>query len=227
MSVIQPMPELTPDQFDSLRADIATNGVLVPIVKDQHGRILDGNHRAIIAAELGIDYPTVTVIVADDADAWDKAVTLNCARRHLSREQRRDLIEDEIRRRPSDSDRAIARRVGCSPTTVGAVRAETLDPMNLTRRIAKQIDVMRGNVFMAAVYAHNDGASWQAVGNALEQEAAAALSLGNEPAIFAPVWAAVFAPMFDSIRECAAQCTCQACNGQAVSNLDTTEAVVT
>lgn len=223
MSAIQPMPELSPEQLDSLRADIATNGVLVPVVKDQHGRILDGNTRVAIADELGIDYPVIAVTVEDDDDAWDRAVALNCARRHLNREQRRDLIEAEIRRRPDDSDRAIARRVGCSPTTVGAVRAETLDPMHLTRRIAKQIDVMRRDVFMAAVYAHNDGGSWRAVGDALEQEAAAALSVGNESAIFAPVWAAVFAPMFDSIRECAAQCTCQACDGQAVSNLDTNQ----
>ena len=83
-TAIQPMPELPPEQLDSLRADIAANGVLVPVVVDQHGRILDGNHRAAIALDLGIDYPTVTVAVTDDADAWDKAVSLNCARRHLA-----------------------------------------------------------------------------------------------------------------------------------------------
>ena len=112
-TAIQPMPELPPEQLDSLRADIAANGVLVPVVVDQHGRILDGNHRAAIALDLGIDYPTVTVAVTDDADAWDKAVSLNCARRHLTREQVREVIGNEIQRRPDDSDRAIARRVGC------------------------------------------------------------------------------------------------------------------
>ena len=34
----------------------------------------------------------------------------------------RHVIEHELARRPDDSDRAIARRVGCSPSTVGAVR---------------------------------------------------------------------------------------------------------
>jgi hypothetical protein len=120
----QPMPDLSDEQFDALRADIAANGVLTPVVNDQHGRIIDGNHRAAIATELGIDYPERVVEVADDDAAMTLAVTLNCARRHLTREQVRTVIGDEIRRRPDDSDRTIARRAGCSPTTVGTVRAE-------------------------------------------------------------------------------------------------------
>ncbi len=119
---IQPMPALTAEQFAALRDDIEANGVLVPVVVDQHGRILDGNHRAAIAGELGIDYPTVTVGVADDTDAWDKAVALNCARRHMTRAEVRTVVAGEILRRPDDSDRAIAKRVGCSPSTVGTVR---------------------------------------------------------------------------------------------------------
>ncbi len=125
--LFQPMPELNPEQFDSLRADIAQHGVLVPIVVDQHGRIIDGHHRAAFAAELGIDCPRKVRPVADDADAWDLAVTLNCARRHLTREQTREVIAAELRRRPADSDRAIARRVGCSHPTVAAVRWSLVD----------------------------------------------------------------------------------------------------
>lgn len=121
-TVFQPMPDLTPDQYDALRADIAEHGVIVPIVIDQAGRILDGYNRAAIAAELGIDCPTETHVVQDDDDAADIAVTLNCARRHLNRDQVRHVIEHEINRRPNDSDRAIARRVGCSPSTVGSAR---------------------------------------------------------------------------------------------------------
>lgn len=121
---IQPMPALTEEQYDALREDIATNGVLVPVVFDQHGRVIDGNNRKAIADELGIDYPRLVREVADDDDAWTLALTLNCARRHLSREQRREVIRAEIERRPDDSDRAIARRVGCDHKTVGAVRRE-------------------------------------------------------------------------------------------------------
>lgn len=125
MTDIQPMPDLTPEQYDALRADIAEHGVQVPVTKDQHGRVLDGNNRVAIAAELGItDVPTVVRHVAGDDEAHDIAVTLNCARRHLNQEQTRELIRHELHRRSSDSDRAVARRVGCSPTTVGTIRKE-------------------------------------------------------------------------------------------------------
>jgi len=120
--VFQPMPSLSPEQYAALRDDIAEHGVRVPIVVDQHGRILDGNNRSRIAAELGITCPSMTQVVADDDEAIDIAVSLNCARRHLNREQRRQVIQQEIGRRPGDSDRAIARRVGCDHKTVGSIR---------------------------------------------------------------------------------------------------------
>ncbi len=128
---LQPMPELTAEQYDALKDDIGLRGVIVPVVHDQHGRVVDGHNRTAIADELGIDCPVETITVTDD-EAADLAVTLNCARRHLSREQTRHVIAGEIARRPDDSDRAIARRVGCSPSTVGAVRTpmsnlDTLD----------------------------------------------------------------------------------------------------
>lgn len=136
-TTIQPMPDLTGDQLDALRADIEAHGVRVPVVKDQHGRILDGNNRAAIADQLGIDYPVEVVQVADDDEAHDIAVSLNCARRHLTREQVRELIITEHERRPDDSDRAIARRVGCSPSTVAAA----LRPVSNLDTYAKPEDV--------------------------------------------------------------------------------------
>jgi hypothetical protein len=120
----QVMPALAADEYGALRDDIAERGVVVPVVVDQHGRTLDGHHRQQIAAELGIDYPTEVHHVTDDDDARDVALTLNLARRHLSREQRRELIAAEIEARPDASDRAIARRLGCDHKTVGAVRRE-------------------------------------------------------------------------------------------------------
>lgn len=144
--VFQPMPPLTGDQLVALREDIAEHGVLVPVTVDQHGRIIDGHNRSMIADELGITYPTITVQVADDDAAMDLAVTLNGARRHLNQEQKRALIEHELIRRPGDSDRAISRRVGCSPTTVGTVRAE--------RRALFEQSAERASDAIAACYAN-------------------------------------------------------------------------
>ncbi|MDP9398624.1 MAG: helix-turn-helix domain-containing protein [Actinomycetota bacterium] len=122
--VFQVMPALDAEEIAALEVDIAERGVVVPIVVDQHGRVLDGHHRRAIAARMGVDCPTEVRHVADDDEARSTALALNLARRHLTREQRRQLIAAEIAARPGDSDRAIARRFGCSPSTVGAVRRE-------------------------------------------------------------------------------------------------------
>lgn len=50
----QIMPDLTPDEYAALKADIAARGVLVPIEYDESGHILDGYHRVRICNEIGI-----------------------------------------------------------------------------------------------------------------------------------------------------------------------------
>ena len=55
--VLQLSP-LPPDQYEGLRANIAVNGVLVPILVDSDGpkrHIIDGDHRKAIADGLGYD----------------------------------------------------------------------------------------------------------------------------------------------------------------------------
>lgn len=124
MTGYQVMPPLSAEEYEALKADIAERGILVPVVRDQHGNLLDGHHRERIAAELGIDCPAEVREAASDEEARDIALALNLARRHLTREQRRELIAAEISRRPGDSDRAIARRLCCDHKTVGTVRRE-------------------------------------------------------------------------------------------------------
>jgi ParB-like chromosome segregation protein Spo0J len=120
----QVMPPLSDEEYAKLRDEIAANGVLVPIVKDQHGNILDGHHRSRIAEELGIAY-RVDVVRVDDAEhARSLARTYNLARRHLTREQKRGLIAEEIEANPNRSDREIARLMGCDHKTVGSIRRE-------------------------------------------------------------------------------------------------------
>lgn len=41
---------------DALRASIGRFGVLVPVVRDQHGNTIDGHHRSRIADALGVKY---------------------------------------------------------------------------------------------------------------------------------------------------------------------------
>jgi ParB-like chromosome segregation protein Spo0J len=89
----QLFPMLDPATEAALRASIDRFGVLVPVHRDQHGRTLDGHHRARIADELGVPYQVNIVIVADDDEAAAIARTLNTDRRHLTVEQRRDMVK--------------------------------------------------------------------------------------------------------------------------------------
>jgi hypothetical protein len=124
MTDYQVMPPLSAEEYAKLRADIAENGVLVPVVKDHHGNLLDGHHRSQVADELGVKYRVDVVTVRDDAHARSLARMYNLARRHLTREQKRQLIADEVTADPVRSDRAIARVIGCDHKTVGSVRRE-------------------------------------------------------------------------------------------------------
>jgi hypothetical protein len=55
------LPPLDPETYAGLRANIALNGVQVPVVKDDQGHILDGFAREQIARELGYECPFVVV----------------------------------------------------------------------------------------------------------------------------------------------------------------------
>ena len=53
------LPPLDAETYAGLKANIAINGVQVPIVRDEKGYILDGFARAKIAKELGYEFPSV------------------------------------------------------------------------------------------------------------------------------------------------------------------------
>lgn len=216
-ATFQPMPDLAPEQYDALKADIQAHGIIVPIVVDQHGRVLDGHNRKAIAVELGIECPAETRHVVDDDEAADLAVTLNCARRHLTQEQKRDLIGAELHRRWDDSDRAIARRVGSSPTTVGTVRSELRqEAEECTQKARDELVKARDSLTMAAVMMHRGhgfdrGYSWQSVGDLLERQEGSQLSNLDTTGTTANQVADAFigdlvGGWFDSIRAFALDC---------------------
>lgn len=83
---------LAPAVEAALRASIQRFGVIVPVVVDQHGRTIDGHHRSRIAGELHVDYRTDRVTVGSDEEAKAIARTLNADRRHLTEEQRKEVV---------------------------------------------------------------------------------------------------------------------------------------
>lgn len=119
------LPSLCPEDFTALRDNIAVNGVLVPIVVDSDGpmrRIIDGNYRKQIADEFGYDCPEIVQPDLDEDEKRTLARALNLARRHLSREQKRELIADQLCESPERSNRWVAKQLGVHHATVASVR---------------------------------------------------------------------------------------------------------
>lgn len=111
---------------DALRASIERFGVLVPVVRDQHGTTIDGHHRARIADQLGVKYRIDVVTVAGEDEAREIAQHLNSRRRHLSGEQLREhIVMLAQRTTPSGvgelSQNEIAQVAGVSQQYVGQV----------------------------------------------------------------------------------------------------------
>ena len=121
----QALPDMPPEQFEALKADIADRGVLVPIDVDEEGTILDGHHRYRAVLELGVtDFPTVVRLHLTDDEKRSFARKANALRRHLTREQIRHLIADQLRDTPDWANSRIARELGVTDKTVATVRRD-------------------------------------------------------------------------------------------------------
>src|ERR1700722_1594550 len=111
------LPPLAGEQYLALKANIAVNGVLVPILVDGKGprrRIIDGNYRKKIADELEYDCPEIVQSGLTDEEQRTLARALNLARRQLTTEEKRQLIADQLRETPLRSNRWVAKMLGVS-----------------------------------------------------------------------------------------------------------------
>src|SRR4051794_7135433 len=106
-----------PDLSD-LVADIKTNGLIEPIVVFED-KILDGRNRYLACVEAGVA-PICRSL--DGGDPLALVISLNIRRRHLTQEQKRELIAKLLRVQPEKSDREIAKTTKVDHKTVGATR---------------------------------------------------------------------------------------------------------
>ena len=122
----QVMPDLDAEEYRALKEDISENGVLVPITVDEDGRIIDGYHRMKACEELGIEPPTREQSGLSEDEKYSMAWRLNMQRRHLDRQEKKDLIRDRlnqlIERGVDKTDAEIADELGCSRQWVSDVR---------------------------------------------------------------------------------------------------------
>jgi len=108
--------DLEPAVEAALRSSIKRFGVIVPVVIDQRGTIIDGHHRKRIADALGLRCEMRTRRVRNEAEAKEIARTLNEDRRQLDPASRRQVVADL--RKEGHSERAIAGALGVSQPTV-------------------------------------------------------------------------------------------------------------
>jgi ParB-like chromosome segregation protein Spo0J len=119
----QLLPELSPEDFAALKADIAGRGVVVPIVVDaDSGEIIDGHHRLRAWSELRAEGAKVGQCPRDvrrfgsEEERVATALSLNLTRRHLERKERSGLVTEL--RRGGWSLRRIAEIAKVDPETV-------------------------------------------------------------------------------------------------------------
>jgi hypothetical protein len=109
-------------EFDALVADIKKNGLHYPIFLYE-GKILDGRNRYRACLEAGFEPAT------RNGDSWigDPAgfvISRNIHRRHLTAEQKRELVAKLLKAKPEASNNAIAKQAKVDDKTVAKVRGE-------------------------------------------------------------------------------------------------------
>jgi hypothetical protein len=121
------LPPLSHEQYEGLRANVAVNGVLVPIHVDSDGPrrgIIDGIHRKQFADEFGYECPEIVHAGLEPEEKRTLARALNLARRSFDTDQKRQLIADQLEETPDRSSRWIAKMLGVTHPTVLSVRGE-------------------------------------------------------------------------------------------------------
>lgn len=123
----QVLDPLSDDEYESLKRDIESNGVEIPIAIDEDGHIIDGHHRVKACDELGItDYPTKEYTGLTDEEKRRLAWKLNMQRRHLSNGSKRDHAKAYLREDwdGEETQQEIADLLGVSQYTVSKAKEE-------------------------------------------------------------------------------------------------------
>jgi ParB-like chromosome segregation protein Spo0J len=128
-------PRMGDDELRALAEDIKQHGLKVPVIffKGSNGEIslLDGISRldamelaGIAPVEDGNLAAGLKHLLASDKDGnpFELVASLNAHRRHLTAEQKRDLIAALLKATPEKSNRQIAETVKADHKTVGLVR---------------------------------------------------------------------------------------------------------
>jgi hypothetical protein len=158
--LVHPAAELFPlmskDELQELADDIDKHGLQEPVAvfhddRTKTLRLIDGRNRLDALQMLGRDIfehgelrwgecPSNDIfrwVDLDEADTVTYVISKNIRRRHLTTEQKRDLIAKLLKLNPEKSNLQIAKTVGADDKTVASVRA---DPRSEIPNVEKRTD---------------------------------------------------------------------------------------
>jgi hypothetical protein len=159
---VHPAAELFPlmseTELQELADDVVKNGMVEPIViwrKDGDSCLIDGRNRLdalALAGLLGVDDKGSLYNVKSSigsifcrvkggagGDPYALAISLNAHRRHLTAEQKRDLIATLLKATPELSDRQLGKIAKASKNTAASVRSD-LEGRGQIDHVAKRTD---------------------------------------------------------------------------------------
>ena len=120
----QVLPDPPSWEYQALKESIRRYGVLLPVVKDEQGKTIDGHHREQACEELGIkDYPIITLHGLSEEQEAGPCSSSDLVRRKVTRKQLREMH----RCRTSPHARHFEQLAGRAPrhdakSTVNSVR---------------------------------------------------------------------------------------------------------
>jgi hypothetical protein len=144
-------PAMSESELRELGEDIRKNGLQSPIVIDgDDNRLIDGRNRLDAITLVGMEFEfthgkgqlknKIIGIYSDDfgtpesnsvrrvfdfeVNPFDLVISANLHRRHLTAEQKRELIAKVLKAKPEASDRQIAKQVKADNKTVAKVRSK-------------------------------------------------------------------------------------------------------
>lgn len=142
------LPWLPDEEAAALAKDVAANGITVPILIDDKGRLIDGRNRvrALLANgdKVAIDAAPITVV--DPKGTGALVASLNIYRRHLEPVQRLALVDKLLsatgKRKATKADAAAKSRGEATPdavTTAERAKLAGVSPKTVKRldRVAK------------------------------------------------------------------------------------------
>jgi len=136
----QLLPDLTPDEYNALKDDIAARGVMVPVEYDDAGNVLDGHHRIRACKELGItDWPRIVRESMGEDEKYRHVIMLNLARRNLD-ESQRAMVAARLATMPHGG---AVYAIGDRP--IGLSQPEAADVLNVSDRSVKRAKTVLDN----------------------------------------------------------------------------------